>query len=43
MRKGVVVEKSKFDTLLKKMLQTPPMPKADIPRKRKKKANAAKA
>jgi len=26
----IVVEKSKFDTLLRKMLDTPPLPKADI-------------
>ncbi len=38
----VTVDKTKFDALLKKMLETPPLPKADVkvanPKPKKKKA-----
>jgi hypothetical protein len=35
-REDLVVEKRKFDSLLKKMLETPPLPKKDVQvRKRK--------
>ncbi len=43
MTEEIKVEKKKFDALLTRMLATPPLPKAEIPRKRKKKAKAAKA
>ena len=33
----IKIDKEKFDALLQKMLKTPPLPKADIPRKRKSK------
>jgi hypothetical protein len=33
----IKVDKKKFDGLLRQMLNTPPLPKSDIPRKRKKK------
>jgi hypothetical protein len=42
MAEDVTVNKKKFDSLLKKMLETPPLPKADIkvanPKPKKKKA-----
>jgi hypothetical protein len=43
MSQDVKIDKSKFDSLLKKMLETPPLPKDDVktPRSRKKKNSAA--
>jgi hypothetical protein len=44
MAKEIVVDKNKFDTLLRKMLDTPPLPKADVqvrkPKKKKRKQAA---
>jgi hypothetical protein len=40
MAKPITVEKKKFDALLKKMLETPPLPREAL---RKKKAKAARA
>jgi hypothetical protein len=41
MAKEIVIEKSKFDALLKKMVNTPPLPREAL--RGKKKAKAAKA
>jgi len=41
MPKPITVDKSKFDLLLKKMLDTPPLPRVEIVTKRTKKKKIA--
>lgn len=35
--KPITIEKKKFDVLLKKMLETPPLPREELRRKKRKK------
>ena len=41
MKPNFKVEKTDFETVIKALLHTPPMPMADIPRKRKPKGKPA--